>query len=70
MRMNSVQPDINRTIIQKLLKWLFFILTLCTIVTADLAPKEDEETKPTLVNIVLYLYLYNSLKIFIEIFAR
>lgn len=53
--MHSVELLINKTVNHKLLKWSFFILTLlCTIITADTEPKDDEESKPTLVNIVLY----------------
>lgn len=52
--MNSIQLLVTNTVNQKILKWsLFFLLTLCTIISADIEPKENEETKPTLVNIVL-----------------
>lgn len=52
--MNSIQIFVTKTVNQKLLKWsLFFLLTLCTIISAESEPKEVEDTKPTLVNIVL-----------------
>lgn len=52
--MKLAQIHINYSISYRLLKWsVFFILTYCTIISAEIEPKDDEETKSTLVNMLV-----------------
>lgn len=49
--MNSLQLLKNCRVNHGLLKWtLFIVLSYCTLIVAELEPKDDEETNPTLVS--------------------
>lgn len=55
----SKKLDFNTLINNRLLTWsLFFILSYCTLTLAELEPKDEEDTKPTLV-ILLFVNMGN-----------
>lgn len=60
--MTLVQTFTNNLINNRLLKWsLFFILSYCTLVIGELEPKDEEETKPTMVKFLIFVFILSIL---------